>query len=57
MAHGTQFEWAFFKCRGYKKGTMHFEFLDEQIWYILNQNVARIKGFGLPEKIKPKKGK
>lgn len=57
MAHGTQFEWAFFKCRGYKKGTMHFEFLDEQIWYILNQNVARIKGFGLPEKIKPKKCK
>ena len=44
-AWGTWFEWGFFRCRGYKKGTMHFEFLDENVWYRFNQEVAQRKGW------------
>jgi len=42
---GKWFEWGFFRCRGYKKGTMHFEFLDEKVWARFNQEVARSKGW------------
>lgn len=40
----------FFKVRGYKKGTMHFEFLDENIWMQFNRRVAEIKGWRLPKR-------
>lgn len=52
--YGEPFNWAFFKIRAYKKGTMHFEFIDEEIWAKFNQRVAKIKGYPLPEKTKQK---
>lgn len=39
----------FFKIRGYKKGTMHFEFLDENVWAKFNIAVAQIRGWQLPK--------
>ena len=42
----------FFRIRGYKKGTMHFEFLDEDVWNRFNYEVARIKGWQLFSKRK-----
>lgn len=42
-------EWGFFRIRGYKKGTMHFEFIDVDVWYKFNQAVASIKGWQLPK--------
>ena len=42
---GTWFEWGFFRCRGYKKGTMHFEFIDENVWARFNQEVAKSRGW------------
>lgn len=52
-------EWAempngFFRIRGYKKGTMHFEFLDENVWHKFNYEVAKIKGWQLPKERKTK---
>ena len=48
MDWGTWYEWGFFRIRGYKKGTMHFEFLDENVWMQFNRRVAEIKGWRLP---------
>ena len=39
----------FFRIRAYKKGTMHFEFLDEDVWAKFNIEVARIRGWQLPK--------
>jgi hypothetical protein len=47
---GQWFDWGFFRCRGYKKGTMHFEFLDEDVWFKFNYEVAKLKGWALPKK-------
>lgn len=44
---GVWFEWGFFKVRVYKKGTAHFEFLDENVWAKFNQEVAKTKGWHL----------
>lgn len=44
---GKWYEWEFFRFRGYKKGTSHFEFIEEDLWGKFNQNVARIKGYPL----------
>lgn len=44
----------FFRIRGYKKGTMHFEFLDENVWHKFNYEVAKIKGWQLPKERKNK---
>jgi hypothetical protein len=52
---GTWFEWGFFKCIAYKKGTMHFEFLDEDVWYKFNAEVAKTKGWDLPKKTEKKR--
>jgi predicted RNA methylase len=49
MEWGKQYEWGFFRIRGYKKGTMHFEFVDEKVWEMFNRRVAEIKGWRLPE--------
>jgi len=40
----------FFRVRGYKKGTLHFEFIDEPVWAEFNLRVAKIKGWQLPAK-------
>ena len=42
--------WGFFRCKAYKKGTMHFEFLDEDVWYKFNYEVAKQRGWALPKK-------
>ena len=47
---GQWFDWGFFRVRGYKKGTMHFEFIDEDVWYKFNYEVAKMKGWALPKK-------
>lgn len=46
---GELFDWEFFQVRGYKKGTMHFKFKDENVWFKFNQHIARIKGYPLFE--------
>ncbi len=48
--YGVWFEWSFFKVKAHKKGTMHFEFLNEDVWAKFNQRIAKIKGYPLPEK-------
>jgi hypothetical protein len=47
---GKWFDWGFFKVRAYKKGTVHFEFKEEDVWGRFNQRVAKLKGYPLPEK-------
>lgn len=51
---GEWFDWGFFEVKVFKKGTGHFKFKDENVWAIFNQNIARIKGFPLPESMKGK---
>jgi hypothetical protein len=46
---GQWYEWGFFRVRGYKKGTMHFEFISEDVWYKFNQEVAKIRGWNIPQ--------
>lgn len=47
---GEWFIWEpFFRIKGFKKGTAHVEFLDENVWHRFNKNIARIKGYPLPE--------
>lgn len=52
---GQWFDWGFFRCRAYKKGTMHFEFKDADLWGRFNQKVAELKGFPLFEKAPDKR--
>lgn len=47
---GKWFEWGYFRIRAYKKGTIHFEFKDEDVWARFNARVAKLKGYPLPEK-------
>lgn len=49
---GQWFDFKFFTVRLYKKGTGHFKFKDRDVWATFNQNIARIKGFPLPDSIK-----
>lgn len=44
---GEWFEWGFFRVKGFKKGTGHFEFLDEEVWGRFNQRIAKLKGYPL----------
>lgn len=44
--------WGFFEVKFFKKGTAHFKFKNRDVWALFNQNIARIKGFPLPESIK-----
>lgn len=50
LSYGEWFEWAFFRIKCFKKGTIHFEFLDEDVWYKFNQQVAKQRGWVLPKK-------
>jgi len=52
----TVFEWGkwhkwndFFEIKGYKKGTVHFKFIDLEVWQRFNTEYARIKGWRLPD--------
>lgn len=49
---GQWFDWGFFEVKLFKKGTGHFKFKDENVWALFNQQIARIKGFPLPENVK-----
>lgn len=51
---GEWVEFSYFRIKGFKKGTMHFEFLDEKLWMDFNQRVAKIKGWALPKKTEKK---
>lgn len=46
---GEWFNFGFFTIKGFKKGTGHFKFRDKDLWAMFNQNVARIKGYPLPD--------
>lgn len=54
---GEWFHWAFFRVRMYKKGTAHFEFLDEDVWARFNREVAKIRGWNLGSKEEKKTAK
>lgn len=45
---GQWYNWGFFRIKCFKKGTMHLEFLDEEVWYKFNQTVAKVRGWSLP---------
>lgn len=51
---GQWHNWGFFRIRGYKKGTMHFEFQDDDVWMKFNIAVAKAKGWQLPKQRKTK---
>lgn len=55
LEYGELFDWGFFTCRAYKKGTMHFKFKSMDVWARFNQQIARIKGYPLPESLKKEK--
>lgn len=50
--YGEWYECHFFRYKGFKKGTMHFEFKDNDLWAKFNHHIARIKGFPLYEHTK-----
>jgi len=45
LQFGQWYEYGFFRFKGFKKGTMHFEFIDEDVWIKFNQKVAEINGW------------
>lgn len=47
--YGQWYSWGFFEIKGFKKGTMHFRFQNEELWGKFNQHIARIKGYPLFE--------
>jgi predicted RNA methylase len=49
MEWGKWYEWGFFRIKGYKKGTMHFQFVDDKVWEQFNRKVAELKGWQLPQ--------
>ena len=56
MEWGKWYRWEpFFEVRGYKKGTMHFKFIDDDVWATFNQKVASIRGWRLPNNIKKRR--
>ena len=54
---GSWYDWGFFLFRPYKKGTVHFEFKDRDVWAALNARYARIKGQVLPDQLHRPKGR
>jgi hypothetical protein len=55
VSWGEWIDWGYFRFRCYKKGTIHMEFLDEDLWAKFNQRIARIKGYPLYESVKKEK--
>lgn len=50
MQWGTWYDWQpFFRIKAFKKGTMHFEFLDPDLWARFNIEVSKSKGWKLPQ--------
>jgi predicted RNA methylase len=46
---GKWYAFGFFRVKGYRKGTMHFEFLEQDVWARFNQEISRLKGYPLFE--------
>ncbi|MFR9546010.1 MAG: DUF4942 domain-containing protein [Rikenellaceae bacterium] len=46
---GVWYDWGFFRVKGFKKGTMHFEFKDPKVYELFNRRVAELKGWQLPK--------
>jgi len=44
---GQWYGMGFFEIRGYKKGTMHFKFQNQDLWAKFNQRIAKLKGYPL----------
>ena len=55
VSWGEWIKWGYFNIKCFKKGTIHFEFLDKEIWAKFNQRIAKIKGFPLYEKAPDKR--
>lgn len=57
--YGEWISWNFFEVKFFKKGTGHFKFKDRDVWAKFNAEIARIKGYPLPdltnEYVKPKR--
>jgi len=47
--YGKWFEWGYFRVKAFKKGSMHFEWLDLELWGKFNQRIAKLKGYPLFE--------
>lgn len=47
--YGEWFEWGYFRCKAFKKGSMHFEWLDLELWGKFNQRISKLKGYPLYE--------
>jgi predicted RNA methylase len=47
--YGEFFEWGYFRVKAFKKGTMHFEWLNDDVWGKFNQRIAKLKGYPLYE--------
>lgn len=45
----TWYEWGFFEFKVFKKGTGHFKFKNIDHWAMLNQRIAKLKGYPLFE--------
>lgn len=54
---GQWFEWGFFRCKAFRKGTMHFEFIDEDVWAEFNRRVASLRGWELPKNTRSARGR
>lgn len=55
--YGKWYETEFFMIKCFKKGTIHFEFKDKDVWGRFNQKVAELKGFPLFEKTRNNKNR
>lgn len=49
IEYGKIFEWGYFRIKAFKKGTMHFEFKDVDLWGRFNQRISKLKGYPLYE--------
>lgn len=49
MEPNTWYDTHFFRVKGFKKGTVHIEFREDDVWAKFNQHIARIKGYPLFE--------
>jgi len=52
---GQWIQWGYFNIKCFKKGTIHFEFKDRELWGRFNQRVAKLKGYPLFEKAPDKR--
>jgi len=50
MNWGEWHSWGFFEIKAFKKGTAHIKFQNQDHWALLNQRIAKLKGYALPEK-------